>query len=82
MRPWLIHLRPLFIPSDARETLEMVANGVSTDKFIDTIWDNRELENPRDAKSLCNWPVVAGPHEAAPPQTVPANVTSIKKARG
>lgn len=58
MRPWLVEICPLVIPSAAREELGAIAVGLSTEEFVDKVWIKRDQAyGPVTASHREDWPM-------------------------
>lgn len=72
MRPWLLHIGPLFVPTEGRQEIQAISEVVGAE-YVSHIWKEREAAKPQASKSICNWPA----------KFTPAKVTKLKVgARG
>lgn len=55
MRPWLLHIGPLFVPTEARQEIQAISEVVGAE-YVNHIWKEREAAKPQASKSICNWP--------------------------
>lgn len=60
MRPWLIQLGPLILPTEARDELNMIATGLTREEFSDKMWERRSVEyGPVKKSHRRKWPMKA-----------------------
>jgi hypothetical protein len=71
MNPWLITIRPLIVPSDARQELLELAHNKTPEQYSNAIWRLRASEHPAKAKSRGVWPI----------QRAQTNVLPIRKRK-
>lgn len=82
MRPWLLHIRPAILPSDARDELERKRFNKSLDTVLDEAWAERAALQP-STPSTGKYPMKHGAQAALPPLSAqPAqNIQQLKRVQ-
>ena len=72
------------ISCEARATIQALRDGLTLEQYLNSMWDRREAENPREAKASKGWPYGSSkPSTSKPKAALPENVTKlVKKVRG
>lgn len=56
MRPWLLQLGPLSIPTDGRDELNALATGLTAKEFVNKVWEKRCEGQKRVRPRSRSWP--------------------------